>query len=51
MNSKSNPELLDEVNPDWMADCFARAKPANEVLGKLFSASVAAALLKPRGRA
>lgn len=50
MNSKPNPEMVDDVNPEWTADTFARVKPASEVLGKLFSVPVATELLKPRGR-
>jgi uncharacterized protein (DUF4415 family) len=47
---KPNPELIDEENPEWTAADFKRAKPAREVLPKLFSKEVAERLLKPRGR-
>jgi uncharacterized protein (DUF4415 family) len=50
MNSKLNPELVDNVNPEWTARDFAKAKPASSVLGQIFSPAVAREMLKPRGR-
>lgn len=37
-------------NPEWTAAMIADARPAKEVLPKLFGARAAAAMLKPRGR-
>ena len=37
-------------NPEWTAEMIANARPAKEVLPKLFGARAAAAMLKPRGR-
>ena len=50
MNSKLKPELVDEVNPEWTARDFAKAKPASSVLGQIFSPAVATEMLKSRGR-
>lgn len=47
---KPNPELIDEENPEWTAENFKRAKPARDVLPKLFGKQMAERLLKPRGR-
>lgn len=32
MKRKPNPELIDEDNPEWTEEDFARARPAHEVL-------------------
>lgn len=37
-------------NPEWTAAMIAEARPAKEVLPKLFGARAATAMLKPRGR-
>jgi uncharacterized protein (DUF4415 family) len=50
MSKKPNPELLDEENPEWTAQDFAKARPASEVLPQLFGEKVAKEMLKPRGR-
>jgi uncharacterized protein (DUF4415 family) len=51
MAKKINPEHISEDNPEWTAEDFAKARPANEVLPELFSKKVAAEMLKPkRGR-
>jgi uncharacterized protein (DUF4415 family) len=51
MPRKPNPELIDDENPEWTDEEFARARPAAEVLREQFGAEVAAQLLKPkRGR-
>ena len=50
MAKRPNPELIDEDNPEWTAQEIARARPASEVLPKLFSANAAKTMLKPRGR-
>lgn len=42
--------MLDEDNPEWTAEDFAKAQPASQVLPKIFPKTVAATLLKPRGR-
>ncbi len=49
MKKRQRPEVIDE-NPEWTAADFARAKPAREVLPKLFAPKTAVAMLKPRGR-
>ena len=33
---KSNPEMIDDENPEWTDEMFARARPAAEVLGAAF---------------
>ena len=50
MAKRPNPELIDEDNPEWTAQEIARARPASEVLPKLFGASASKVMLKPRGR-
>lgn len=50
MSKKPNPELLDDENPEWTADDFAKARPASELLPQIFGANVAKEMLKPRGR-
>jgi uncharacterized protein (DUF4415 family) len=50
MSKKPNPELLDDENPEWTAEDFAKARPASEVLPQIFCAKVAQKMLKPRGR-
>lgn len=50
MNRKSKPELIDNENPEWTVEDFKHARPASEVLPKLFKPRVAAEMLKPRGR-
>jgi len=32
MRTKPDPELIDDENPEWTAEDFARARPAREVL-------------------
>ncbi len=42
---------IDDENPEWTAEDFARAKPASEVLPKLVGATAAAEMLRQkRGR-
>jgi uncharacterized protein (DUF4415 family) len=43
-------EVEDNDNPEWTAEDFARARAAAEVLPGIFAKTVAAAMLKPRGR-
>ncbi len=50
MSKKPNPELLDDENPEWTAEDFAKARPASEMLPQLFGEKVAKKMLKPRGR-
>ena len=50
MSKKPNPELIDEENPEWTAKQIAKARPASEVLPKIFGAQIAQEMLKPRGR-
>ncbi len=50
MISKPDPELVDDENPEWTDEDFARARPATEMLPKIFGEVVAKAMLKPRGR-
>ena len=50
MSKRPDPELVDEENPEWTADDFAKARPASEVLPQLFGATLAREMLKPRGR-
>jgi len=38
------------ANPEWTAAMIAKARPAKEVLPKIFGARTAARMLKPRGR-
>lgn len=50
MSKKSNPELLDDENPEWTAEDFAKARRASEVLPQIFGEKAAKEMLKPRGR-
>jgi uncharacterized protein (DUF4415 family) len=50
MSKKPNPELLDEENPEWLSQDFAKARPASEMLPQIFGDKMARQMLKPRGR-
>ena len=50
MKKQPNPELIEDENPEWTDEKFARARPASEVLPELFGAQVAKTMLKPRGK-
>ena len=50
MPKKPNPELTDEVNPEWTRERVSTAKPANEVLPQIFGTAAAEQMLRPRGR-
>jgi uncharacterized protein (DUF4415 family) len=50
MKKPSKPKKTGRVNPEWTAAMIAEARPAKEVLPKIFGARAAAAMLKPRGR-
>ena len=44
-------ELVDEENPEWTAEDFARACPARDVLPALFGAPAAPVMLRGRPKA
>lgn len=50
MKKRSKPPKTSRVNPEWTKAMIAQAKPAREVLPKIFGARTAASMLKPRGR-
>jgi len=50
MSKKHNPEIQENENPEWTAADFAKARPASELLPKIFGEKVAEEMLKPRGR-
>lgn len=50
MKKPSKPKKIGRENPEWTAAMIAKARPAREVLPKIFGARAAAAMLKPRGR-
>ena len=50
MKKRSNPEKTSRDNPEWTSAMLAVARPAREVLPKIFGARTAAVMLKPRGR-
>lgn len=50
MKKMPNPEMIDDDNPEWIAETFRRARPAREVLPEIFPAELAAEMLKPKGR-
>ena len=47
---KRNPERAGRDNPVWTDQTVKRARPAREVLPKLYSEAVAEKMLRPRGR-
>ena len=50
MKKQSKSKKTSGENPEWTAAMIAKARPAKEVLPKIFGARTAAAMLKPRGR-
>lgn len=50
MGRKTNPELVDDENPQWTPEDFARARPAPQSLPRIFSAVAVEGLLRARGR-
>jgi uncharacterized protein (DUF4415 family) len=51
MNKRPDPERVDQENPEWTAEDFARARPASELLSEIFGPRQASQMLKPkRGR-
>jgi len=52
MNRKRmlHPERTSRDNPAWTDETFKRARPAREVLPKLFGKAATEEMLKPKGR-
>ncbi len=50
MKKRAKPEKPDRDNPQWTMEMIAKARPAKEVLPKIFGTRTAATMLKPRGR-
>ena len=50
MKKQPKSKKTGRTNPEWTTEMIADARPAKEVLPKLFGARTAAAMLKPRGR-
>lgn len=50
MKRKVNAERVDAENPEWTKAMFERARPAREVLPKIFGKKTSDAMLKQRGR-
>ena len=50
MKKQPKPKKTIRENPEWTTAMIAKARPAREVLPKIFGARTAAAMLKPRGR-
>jgi uncharacterized protein (DUF4415 family) len=48
--SKRKKTSVDRDNPEWTVADFRRARPAREVLPRIFGASNAREMLRPRGR-
>lgn len=49
-DKRPDPEMIDDENPEWTEETFAKARPASEVLPEIFPPALAAQMLKPRGR-
>ena len=50
MKKPLKPKKTVRQNPEWTAKMVAEARPAKDVLPRIFGARTAAAMLKPRGR-
>ena len=50
MKKPSKPKNTLRKNPEWTAKMVVEARPAKELLPKIFGARTEAAMLKPRGR-
>lgn len=50
MKKRSKAKKTSRDNPEWTTEMIAKARPAKEVLPKIFGARTAAAMLRPRGR-
>ncbi|BAN47821.1 hypothetical protein [Metapseudomonas resinovorans] len=48
MGKRHDPERIDNENPEWRAEDFARARPAGEVLGEIFGEEMGEEMSKPR---
>lgn len=48
MTRNSRSEGVDAVSPEWSAENFSKAKPASEVLVRLFGKAQAKEMLKPK---
>jgi len=48
MKKRPNPEKASRDNPEWTREMMAKARPAKDVLPKIFGARIAATMLKPR---
>ncbi|GAB2875955.1 hypothetical protein GCM10027093_09260 [Paraburkholderia jirisanensis] len=48
--SKRPDDPIDDENPEWTAEDFARARPASEVLPEIVGADVAEQLMRPAAR-
>lgn len=50
MNKPAKPKRAQRINSEWTAAMVAEARPAREVLPKIFGAKKATEMLNPRGR-
>ena len=50
MKKQLKSRKTSRTNPEWTAAMIAKARPAREVLPKIFGARTVANMLKPRGR-
>lgn len=48
MTKKLSPERINTANPEWSAKDFAKARPASEVLMRLFGKAQAKEMLKSK---
>ena len=40
MKNKPNPELIDDINPEWTDKMFNEALPASEILSELLESYI-----------
>jgi uncharacterized protein (DUF4415 family) len=50
MKRRTDPERIDEENPEWTREDLRRARPASQVLPEIVGPEAAREMLKPRGR-
>ena len=50
MKKPAKSRKSSRINPEWTSEMIAAARPAKEVLPRIFGARTAEAMLKPRGR-
>ena len=50
MKKQSSPKKTSRLNPKWTTEMIEAARPAKEILPRIFGARASAAMLKPRGR-